>query len=336
MKILKKSVVALLVLFALLLSSAFCACSGEVIEDDRNGESSVYRFNVSDETCIAPHWGVEVVCEFKNATVEISHYSDKALIAYHENSTIKNVFHGESSLYEGRPIFYWMPIKGWSAETEEVIEDYITFTAKIGKNIIGYAVIYVNAVGESGSGTVLADKEFPLLDGKYQKIDQKTVDEKIQKIIEEHANSVKIKQELAGTFYTVTEAYNRGYLTRDEIESIAYYHLEQYSFLKGETEEDYSPLPKIPEELSEVRQAAIKQAHTDYHYKNGDLDRIEKFLGEKLTVSILGYYGTYNGCIAVMTTDNFTGYTGALWTETVANVNILYNDGNRIMVWVKQ
>ena len=60
-----------------------------------------------------------------------------------------------------------------------------------------------------------------------------------------------------GEFYTVTQAYEKGYLTREQVMSIAYYN---NNGCRGNEEimvEDYQPLPKIPEELRKDRKSVV-------------------------------------------------------------------------------
>ena len=71
----------------------------------------------------------------------------------------------------------------------------------------------------------------------------------------------------------------------------------------------------------------VKQAYLDMEKKQGR--------GGDMTtddVRVLGYYGTYRGCIAVMLTDNKAFYTTEIWEESVAGVNFMYSNSNRIYV----
>ena len=90
-----------------------------------------------------------------------------------------------------------------------------------------------------------------------------------------------------------------------------------------------------PETLSAETQEALKQTYLDEFWKDEDVENFESAVDEKfnLQIEIKGYYGTFNDCIAVMMTDNNRGYITAIWAETVDDVKIYYNDGNRIMIW---
>lgn len=144
-----------------------------------------------------------------------------------------------------------------------------------------------------------------------------------------------------GTFYTVTEAYKKGYLTREQVMSIAYYHNEKYDFVSdyyyqsGKVsneeirDETYTPIPITPEKLSTDTENSIKQTYLDLYYKDKDY-------AELSGVRIDSYYGTFDGCVAVMITDNYSETTSALRVEEVADIGICYNNGNRILIWIYQ
>lgn len=144
-----------------------------------------------------------------------------------------------------------------------------------------------------------------------------------------------------GTFYTVTEAYEKSLLTREQVLSIAYYHNKEYSFVEQVfyddglitneeiRDENYIPLPITPQTLSAQTEKSIKQTHLDAYYKDKDYAKLSG-------VRIDSYYGTYNGCVAVMITDNYSGSGDVLWLEEVAGIGICYNNGNRITIWIKQ
>ena len=80
-------------------------------------------------------------------------------------------------------------------------------------------------------------------------------------------------------------------------------------------------------ELDADELLGVKQAYLDMEKKQGR--------GGDMTtddVRVLGYYGTYRGCIAVMLTDNKAFYTTEIWEESVAGVNFMYSNSNRIYV----
>jgi hypothetical protein len=71
----------------------------------------------------------------------------------------------------------------------------------------------------------------------------------------------------------------------------------------------------------------IKQDYLEFHtkpmYPDATVDDIE----------IKKYYGTYGGCVAVLMTDNYTGYSQALETEVVDGITIQYFDSNKMLIW---
>ena len=104
-----------------------------------------------------------------------------------------------------------------------------------------------------------------------------------------------VEETLAGEFYTLQEAYDNGWLTQEDLLSIAYHYnhgREDNEELMGE---DYVPQPKTPETLSKQTEKSIKQTELD-KYNNGREPGSE-YYGTLDQVYILGYYGTYNGCV---------------------------------------
>ena len=126
-------------------------------------------------------------------------------------------------------------------------------------------------------------------------------------------------------FYTVTEAYEEGLLTREQIMSIAYYHHEGTFSNEEIMGEDYTPLPLTPEELPAETVKALLQDHID-----------EDYPGTQYTVSdfkIDSYYGTYNGCVAVMIGFVEGGFYASFTIEEIAGIKIGYGDSNCILIW---
>jgi hypothetical protein len=132
------------------------------------------------------------------------------------------------------------------------------------------------------------------------------------------------KVEKKGDFYTLQEAYDQGLLTKDALESIAYYQNG------GSGDETFSPIPKDPEELSEDTEKAIKETRV-YDKRNDGQYPIKKAKTDD--VSIAQYYGTYNTCVAVMLDEAYCGHNAALWDVTIGDVTLHYKNGNRIIIW---
>ena len=79
--------------------------------------------------------------------------------------------------------------------------------------------------------------------------------------------------------------------------------------------------------LSEEQMLYIKQSY------------ISQFLDEacfaKATINdikIDGYYGIYNGCIAVFMSDKYHGYAGLVWQESIDGITFDYFDSRSILI----
>ena len=108
------------------------------------------------------------------------------------------------------------------------------------------------------------------------------------------------QQYAVGNFYSLEEAYENGWLTRDDILSIAYYYnqgAEGNETLMGES---YAPEPMVPEMLDEERVNQIKRT-----YLNEVIAMPE---GTFEHVIIRAYYGTYHENIVIHITDDYHGY----------------------------
>ncbi len=129
-----------------------------------------------------------------------------------------------------------------------------------------------------------------------------------------------------GKFYTVTEAYESGYLTREQVMSIAYYHNGGREHNEDIMSESYQPLPKAPEKLSEVTDKAIRKNYLEIYLTQEE----EATLSD---VKLEEYNGTYNDCVAVMIEATYIGYPQSTHTEKIDGINIYYKDGNEIFIW---
>ena len=114
-----------------------------------------------------------------------------------------------------------------------------------------------------------------------------------------------------GAFYTLQEAYDNGWLTQEDLRSIAYYHHDGKKIVFDDSnfcyewldeEESYIPIPKIPECLDTETEKQIKQTHVNELHKAGEKR------AETKGVFISRYYGTYNGYIAIVMKDNYSHY----------------------------
>lgn len=105
--------------------------------------------------------------------------------------------------------------------------------------------------------------------------------------------------ESVGSFYSLDEAYENGLLTGDDLKNIAYY----FHSRNGETEntdEVFTPNPKMPESLEQKIQYKIKRTYLNeiINMPNGAFDQ----------VIIYDYFGTYNDSIVVYISDTYYAY----------------------------
>lgn len=134
--------------------------------------------------------------------------------------------------------------------------------------------------------------------------------------------SCKQENNNSGSFYSIKEAYEQKLLSRIDLESISNHHDSSFN------------LSFVPITLDENIEMEIKE---DYLLGLKSRTNLEgTLLYPEATiddVSILGYYGEYNNCYAVMMTDVYTEYTLALRNIKVGGVEFNYRDGNSILVW---
>lgn len=140
----------------------------------------------------------------------------------------------------------------------------------------------------------------------------------------------ELAEKCTGTFYTLQEAYDNGWLTQADVMSIAYYHNRGRIYNEEMMSEEYEPVPKTPEVLSEltelkIKSAAAKEYREIYNMQYAEAD------GFRITQ----YYGTYGKCVAVMMRDDYSGESGIVWTDTVAGVKIHYGSGRTMKIWRK-
>ncbi|MCL2796937.1 MAG: hypothetical protein FWD58_02635 [Firmicutes bacterium] len=138
-----------------------------------------------------------------------------------------------------------------------------------------------------------------------------------------------------GTFYSLQEAFDNGWLTQNEVRSIAYYHNNSF-FDDGEAIEfvyvehvvaedydnsfwlshpnpdgswsgwsrrttDYAPIPKEPEVLSEETEKTIKEALVHRFRSITDPNGNPEYPDATVdNFTITRYYGVYNHCYVIM------------------------------------
>ena len=120
--------------------------------------------------------------------------------------------------------------------------------------------------------------------------------------------------ELIGTFFTLQEAYDGGWLTVDDLRSIADYHNDNIEF---------------PEALDLGIEQAVKETAAEAIRTRLSNPFREAIAGD---VSIVGYYGTFNDCVAVLLHDTFTDYPCVIWEESITGVTFIISGAN-ILIW---
>lgn len=172
----------------------------------------------------------------------------------------------------------------------------------------------------------------------------KKQDEKIEELEKELAKKT------VGAFYSLQGAYDNGFLSYDELLSIAYYYHSQFrnpdfgmSFNADLMGDNYQPIPKTPENLSTFLNLAIRQTMVNDLNKRFDTDT---FVLDN--IAVYGYCGTYNGCVVIrLAYSDGPYYAGStvINEHTVANVKFFYPNytnfyyltdyifDNTIMIW---
>jgi hypothetical protein len=193
----------------------------------------------------------------------------------------------------------------WKADGVQNFENkiYADIVLSVGGDIFGYGVVEIvyNENKSAWTASVMASKQFK------------------KAITREQAKSfianrkVKLYEEM-----DLECAYNHGWLTANDLKSIAYYH-------NGETTSDFDPVPIMPL-ISKME-------------KNVKLSFLKRYSSENLDdVTSYNYYGIYNGyVVAYITSELAPGF--AVTTEktiggvkfynyssiTVYNLNDYYN-----------
>ena len=114
--------------------------------------------------------------------------------------------------------------------------------------------------------------------------------------------------EASGDFYSLQEAYEAGYLTKEEIMSIA--HSQNAAGAERGN-------------VKKIRSTAAHGYNERFPDQNAAADDF----------SINKYCGTYGDCVVVMMTDIYSNYTDAEWFGEVAGVRFYYNNGNSLSIW---
>lgn len=126
-----------------------------------------------------------------------------------------------------------------------------------------------------------------------------------------------------GEFYSLQEAYVNGWLSVEELQSIAYYY-------QGNEDESFVPIVLNPEKLSAEAEESIKKTHLqeikhDYPFANIRGVYIEE------------YFGTYGDCIAVYVRDDYRKIDVLVVPETEIGGIVFYGlTMPGLMIWRKK
>ncbi len=116
-----------------------------------------------------------------------------------------------------------------------------------------------------------------------------------------------------GAFCNLQNAYDNGWIVKEDIQKIAEYH----------NNSTYTELT-ITEKDSEI----IKKAYVNQFYR-------ESVVYKDITykdITIVEFLGEYNDCFAVIIKYRLADPTAEVWQENIAGVDIHYNNGLRIYI----
>ena len=130
-----------------------------------------------------------------------------------------------------------------------------------------------------------------------------------------------------GRFYSLENAYEQGFITITDIMNIAYIQNGQKLY---EEVNDFTPIPKNPETLSEETVNAIKETEA-YSLRNSLLHSEPTATADDIDID--GYYGTYNDFVAIKLTNAFVGYPAVETEEIICGIKFVLGYPNSIIVW---
>ena len=134
------------------------------------------------------------------------------------------------------------------------------------------------------------------------------------------------ERQAIGRFYTLQEACDQGFITENDLKSIAYYNNGGRKNNEDKIAEDFAPQPLNPETIPADIQKNIK---SDYIYYNEKLDNKTK----DSEVKIDDYYGEYNNCYVAILHGPFA-YFAVVNEFSVNGYNYSYTQ-SEFMVWRK-
>ena len=130
-----------------------------------------------------------------------------------------------------------------------------------------------------------------------------------------------------GEFYSLQQAYEVGWLTKEDLKSIAYYHnggIEGNEEVMGA---DFEPQPKMPKVIDKMTELSIKQTYCN--------NLREESNAKPSGVTIERYYGAYSNCYAVVLDSIYIDHYANVVDEwkAVGEIQIHYTDHFFMTIW---
>lgn len=122
-----------------------------------------------------------------------------------------------------------------------------------------------------------------------------------------------------GEFFTLAQAYGKGWLTTEDLQTIAEYH---------------NNMKSCDEKLESTLMSSIKESAA-YYSRNDNTLSAQEINADDFIIS--HYYGNYNDCYAVIICYRYLHETteyNPVYVE-VGDVTFVYGNRNRIVIWKK-
>ena len=198
------------VLAAAVVSAALfplSACSSRPVEADRADGVYVSEYFTSMSSAI----GIRISFDFEGCTITLTTQSDKGYFyldqfqeeyctdwdnlpihSQNEWATKKRAYPENMPVhFENQANIQWVLIDDEDPWWNTVVEDYIIAVAEKEGYITGYAVVHIITGNHGGISAIVANKEFPMKNGKYQDVDREWLDGRIQTLITEYETAEK-------------------------------------------------------------------------------------------------------------------------------------------------
>ena len=122
-------------------------------------------------------------------------------------------------------------------------------------------------------------------------------------------------EKTTGEIKNLEEAYETGWITQEDLKSIAYYYNDKTEAI--ENNGDFVPVPKSPERLNDNTITAIRKTYREQYFedKSTPLD----------TITVTDYCGTYNGCVVATVSTYCIAYDIIVQDEYEIGGVVFYN-----------